>query len=348
MLQITHENLLDLKYFASGVFYPLEGFMNYEEYKKVIYEMQLLNGEIWTLPITLEVDDFKDIYVGQKQDLYYQDKIIGNIQIEDKFCVQDQDLYEIFQTKDEKHPGIVKEKKRSSLRVGGKIELKEEFYKDSLYKNILKDVFNADINTIVGFQTRNPIHRAHEHLQRIALEICDALFINPLTGWKKQGDFTEAAVMSAYKTMFDEFYPKDRVYIQGLQTAMRYAGPKEAIFHALLRRNMGCTHFIIGRDHAGVGDYYGIYEAQKLAKDLSMRYDLGIDFLLLKEPYYCSKCQKIVSEKNCAHYKECRIAISGTQIRKDLSEGKIPSELMMRSEISASILALGRENIFID
>ncbi|MBK1972272.1 hypothetical protein [Campylobacter sp. TTU_617] len=348
MLQITHENFLDLKYFASGVFHPLQGFMNYEEYKKVVYEMQLLNCEIWTLPITLEVNDFKDINIGCRQDLYYQNKLVGNILIEDKFYIKDEELYEIFQTKDEKHPGIIKEKRRSSLRVGGKIELKEEFYKDSLYKNILKDIFHPDIKTIVGFQTRNPIHRAHEHLQRIALEICDALFINPLTGWKKQGDFTEEAVMSAYKIMFNEFYPKERVYIQGLQTAMRYAGPKEAIFHALLRRNMGCTHFIIGRDHAGVGNYYGIYEAQNLARELSKYYNLGIDFLLLKEPYYCTKCQKIVSEKNCAHYNQHRIAISGTQIRKDLNEGKIPSKIMMRPEISAGILALGKENIFIN
>ena len=219
-----------------------------------------------------------------------------------------------------------------------------------MYKGVLQDVFekkNKKVKSIAGFQTRNAIHRAHEHLQKVALELCDALFINPLTGWKKQGDFTQEAVMSAYDVMFSQFYPKDRVFIQGLETNMRYAGPKEAIFHALLRKNMGCTHFIIGRDHAGVGNYYGVYDAHKLAREIISTNDIGIELLLLNEPYYCLKCQEIVSDKTCSHYNTHRISISGTKIREALISEIIPDERFMRKEISQALIKLGKENIFI-
>ncbi|MCH5336269.1 MAG: sulfate adenylyltransferase [Campylobacter sp.] len=345
MIHLSKENFLDLKYLCKGVFSPLESFMNYDEYKACVYEMKLNNSNVWTLPITLEVENFKNL--KNKEELVYENKTIGSICIEDKFKVDNEkELFEIYKTKDEKHPGIAKEKTKSPFRVSGKIELKERF-EDGLHKNILKKLFDKNIRSIAGFQTRNPIHRAHEHLQRIALELCDGLFINPLLGWKKKGDFSEAAVMNAYEVMIKKFYPKNRVVLKPLLTAMRYAGGREAIFHALIRRNLGCTHFIIGRDHAGVGDYYGKYEAHELAKELSSHYDLGIELLLLREPYYCSKCQEIVSDKTCSHYNEARIEISGTKIRQDLSEGKIPDETMMRKEISNVILSLGNENIFI-
>ncbi|EAL5741198.1 sulfate adenylyltransferase [Campylobacter lari] len=350
MITINHENFLDIKYLASKIFDPLEGFMNYEDFKNVVYDMKLTNGSIWTLPITLEVENLNSYTVGSIRDLYYKNELIGNIHIEDKFQVQDKDLFEIYQTKDLNHPGIKKEKSKSSFKIAGKIQLKEEFYQDSLYKNILQDIFskkNKEVKTIAGFQTRNAIHKAHEHLQKIALELCDALFINPLIGWKKEGDFTQEAVMSAYKIMFEEFYPKNRVFIQGLETNMRYAGPKEAIFHAIVRKNAGCTHFIIGRDHAGVGDYYGVYEAHKLAKELNSANELGIELLLLKEPYFCSKCQEIVSEKVCSHKDTHKISISGTKIRKALISGEIPDERFMRKEVAQTLINLGVNNIFI-
>lgn len=350
MIFVNYENLLDLKYLASGIFDPLEGFMNHEDFKSVVYDMKLSNGVIWTLPITLEVEDLNSYVIGSTRDLYYQNELIGNIYIEDKFQVQDKDLFEIYQTKDLSHPGIKKEKSKSPFKIAGKIQLKQEVYQDSLYKGVLQDVFskkNKEVRTIVGFQTRNAIHKAHEHLQKIALEVCDALFINPLIGWKKQGDFTQEAVMEAYEVMFEEFYPKNRVYIQGLETNMRYAGPKEAIFHAIVRKNAGCSHFIIGRDHAGVGDYYGVYDAHKLAKELSPSKDLGIELLLLKEPYFCTKCQEIVSEKVCSHQDGHKISISGTKIRKALISGEIPDERFMRKEVAQALINLGINNIFI-
>lgn len=200
--------------------------------------------------------------------------------------------------------------------------------------------------TVAGFQTRNPVHNAHEHLQRLALDLCDALFINPITGWKKVGDFTEEAVIAAYEKMIAEFYPKGCVYFAGLKTQMRYAGPREAIFHAIIRKNLGCTHFIIGRDHAGVGGFYGAYDAHALARGIMSKYDLGIELLLFNEPYYCSKCGFIVSNKTCAHESTHRTEISGTIIRECMSAKRIPPEQLMRPEISKELIKL--DKIFIE
>lgn len=177
-------------------------------------------------------------------------------------------------------------------------------------RSLLKDVLDPSVtrkifadngwSTIAGFQTRNPIHRAHEHLQRTAMDVCDGLFINPIIGWKKKGDFTQEAVTAAYERMIKEFYPENSVYMAGLKTQMRYAGPREAVFHAMIRRNLGCTHFIIGRDHAGVGGFYGAYDAHSLARRLAAEHDLGIKLLLMHEPYYCKKCGMVVTEKIAA------------------------------------------------
>ena len=190
------------------------------------------------------------------------------------------------------------------------------------------------------------MHKAHEYLQRVALEVCDALFINPLVGWKKVGDFSEEAVMNGYQTMIDEYYTGLNIYFKPLRTPMRYAGPREAIFHAIIRRNLGCTHFIIGRDHAGVGEYYSKYEAQELARKIISKHDLGIELLLLSEPYYCKKCEQIVSDKTCNHSDEYIQKISGTQIRAMLAEGKRPSNIFMRPKVADSIIALN-DNKFI-
>lgn len=347
---LNEESFYDLKYIASGVFYPLKGFMGYEEYLSVVEKMRLLSGEIWTLPITLEVDNLESYRLGDRVDLVYKEQIVGYIDVESKFKVSSGEIYKVFGTQDIQHPGVKKEFSRSPYRVGGKVFVEHKYLENTLHRGYITEVFkwkNPSVKSIAGFQTRNPIHRAHEHLQRVALEICDALFINPLVGWKKVGDFSESAVMTAYKTMLDSFYPKDRTHLEGLKTQMRYAGPREAIFHAIIRRNLGCTHFIIGRDHAGVGDYYGIYEAQDLARKISSQQDLGITLLLLREPYYCEICQEIVSDKTCKHYEKARIAVSGTAIREALKRGETPNVTMMRQEISHAIIGLGRENIFI-
>ncbi|RDU22848.1 sulfate adenylyltransferase [Anaerosacchariphilus polymeriproducens] len=347
--QIDEETLQDVINIETGILYPLRGFMGKEDYQSVVENYCLSDGEVFTLPITFDVVEefYNKLESGSQIALIWEGRTAATLLVEDKFQITEEDLFKIFKTTDDKHPGVLKEKKRSRYRVGGLTKIVDmSFIENALNPVETERIFREKKwKTIVGFQTRNPIHKAHEHLQRIGLEICDGLFINPITGWKKKGDFTEEAVMAAYNKMIELFYPKDRVYLAGLKTQMRYAGPREAVFHAIIRRNLGCTHFIIGRDHAGVGNYYDAYDAHKLASQLEQRYNLGIELLLLHEPYYCKKCGQIVTDKNCSHYATDRVEISGTIIREYIAKGSIPNEIMLRDEIFNEILSV--KQIFI-
>ena len=349
--ELNEELLQDCINIANGLFYPLNGFMSSSDYHSVVENMTLSNGQVWTIPIGLDIDHetYMNAVDSKTLNLTYKSKIVAYLEIDDCYIIEiEKDINKIFGTDDTKHPGVKKELLKFKYRVGGKVVVTDEsILEDSLKPADTKLYFkNKGWKTIAGFQTRNPVHKAHEHLQRVALEVCDALFINPLVGWKKIGDFSEEAVVNGYQTMIDEYYTGLNVYFDALRTPMRYAGPREAVFHAIIRRNLGCTHFIIGRDHAGVGDYYGKYEAQDLARKIISNYDLGIELLLLSEPYYCKKCSQIVSDKTCNHSDEHIQKISGTQIRAMLAEGKRPSELFMRAEVADSIIKLN-ENKFI-
>lgn len=347
-VEIDEETLQDIINIETGLLYPLKGFMNKDDFKSVVENYSLSNGQIFTIPITFDIPEKMSLISGQILHLSFKKKYVALLKVEDIYYIEDSDIEKIFCTLDMKHPGVKKEKERSSRRVGGKVVLTDKtLLKGALSPDSTKKVFlNKGWKTVVGFQTRNPIHKAHEHLQRIGLEICDGLFINPIIGWKKKGDFTQEAIIAAYEKMISEFYPSNSVYMAGLKTQMRYAGPREAIFHAIIRRNLGCTHFIIGRDHAGIGGFYGAYDAHILARKLSEQYDLGIELLLLHEPYYCKKCKMVVSEKNCNHYRTERIEISGTIIRQYINNGAIPNEIMFRKEIFDAILTC--QQIFID
>lgn len=349
-IEISEKTLQDVINIETGLLYPLQGFMDGEDFRSVVDSYVLKNGrDVFTLPVTLDVPKrvYDAVAEGDRLELVYQGEVVAEQVTSGKFVVEEDDLQKIFLTLDDAHPGVHNERTRFPYRVGGTIRLlKTDLLRDALKPEQTKAVFREKgWNTVVGFQTRNPIHKAHEHIQRIGLEICDGLFINPLIGWKKKGDFTQEAVEAAYTRMIEEFYPKDRVYMAGLKTQMRYAGPREAVFHAIIRRNLGCTHFIIGRDHAGVGGYYGAYDAHMLAGELLEKYNLGIQLLLTREPYYCSKCKQIVTDRNCAHYHTHRTEISGTIIRKYISEGKMPDETMLRNEVFEAILQC--KNIFI-
>lgn len=378
-VEINEETLQDIINMETGLLYPLDGFMKERDFRSVIDHYTMANGEVFTIPVTLDVP--KAIYdklpvressgggrvdaesPGDKYayvlpandetqccrtlDLLFQGEAMASIDVEDKYEMTDADIEKVFGTLEDTHPGVKKEHERSPYRVGGKTKLlKRELLDGALKPEETKRIFKEKgWKTVVGFQTRNPIHKAHEHIQRLGLEVCDGLFINPITGWKKKGDFTEEAVLAAYEAMIKEFYPSDKVYMAGLKTRMRYAGPREAVFHAIIRRNLGCTHFIIGRDHAGVGGYYGAYDAHALARKLKAEHDLGIELLLTREPYYCTKCKQIVTDNTCGHYKTNRVEISGTIIRKYIGDGRIPDEIMMRQEIFDAILKC--ENVFI-
>lgn len=346
--EINTELLQDLINIETGLFHPLEGFMNSKDYHCVVNDMKLADGTIWTIPITLDIDEenFHKIINIDELILTFNAIDVALLQIEDMFKVDQNDIVKIYKTDDSNHPGVQKELERAPFRVGGKTTLLDKtLLKNSLNPKMTKAYFQSKgWNTIVGFQTRNVVHRAHEYLHRIGLEFCDALFINPLVGWKKIGDFSEIAVESGYKTMIEKYYTHLNVYFATLKTPMRYAGPREAIFHAILRKNLGCTHFIIGRDHAGVGDYYGKYEAHEFAKELLKTNALGIELLLLKEPYYCNVCEQMVSENCCAH--DDIVRISGTKIRDMLSKAQIPSKIYMREEVAQTIINL-KEDMFI-
>lgn len=349
--ELNEELLQDCINIANNLFFPLNGFMSSSDYHSVVNNMTLSSGEVWTIPIGLDVN--RETYLkaveSEKLFLSFNNKNIAYMVIDDCYIVDiDEDSVKIYATDDIKHPGVAKEKSRYKYRIGGKITITDNSILEGSLQPINTKKYFQDKGwkTIAGFQTRNPVHKAHEYLQRVALEICDALFINPLTGWKKVGDFSEEAVVNAYKTMIDEYYTNLNIYFDVLKTPMRYAGPREAIFHALVRRNLGCTHFIIGRDHAGVGDYYGKYEAQELAKKIIKNHDIGIKLLLLSEPFYCKKCEQIVSDKTCRHDEKYIQRISGTQIREMLSQGKAPSTIFMRKDIAQSIIEL-EDNKFI-
>lgn len=343
-VKINEETLQDVINIETGLLAPLTGFMGAEDFRSVVDGCRLANGQVFPLPITLDVpeEQFSEIRPGNTLTLEHGGAPVAELEVKSKFRMTEADVEAVFRTGEDAHPGVRKERERSACRVGGPVRLTNRaLLEDALKPEETKRVFaEKGWRTVVGFQTRNPIHKAHEHIQRIGLEVCDGLFINPIVGWKKSGDFTQEAVMAAYQRMIAEFYPKGRVHIAGLKTQMRYAGPREAVFHAIIRRNLGCTHFIIGRDHAGVGGYYGPYDAHALARELEP--DLGIQLLLTREPYFCKKCGQIVTDKHCSHYETHRVEISGTIIRKYISEGYIPDETMLRKEIFDAILGCGQ------
>lgn len=349
--EINNETLQDLINLSVGLFNPLEGFVNRDDYYSIIDNYSLADGSLWTIPITFDVDKrtFTNSKIDKILNLMYKSKLVAKLKISDWFEVDaKKDAIKIFKTDELAHPGVLKEVSRNRFRLAGKPEIIDEsILLGSLKPSETRKVFkNNGWKTIVGFQTRNPIHKAHEHLQRIGLEVCDGLFINPLVGWKKIGDFSEEAVTKSYEAMIDNYYPQNRVYFNVLKTPMRYAGPREAIFHALVRKNLGCTHFIIGRDHAGVGNYYGKYEAHELARKLSEKQNFGIELLLLGGPYYCKKCAQIVTEKSCGHNKRYKKEISGTEIRAAIGSGENPETELMRLEILEVLNNLSSE-IFI-
>jgi len=344
--EIGEETKQDLINISQGIYYPLDGFMTSLNYHNVVNNMRLADNSVWTIPISLDVDHATYLKSMNSDRLYFSNegKEIGFIEIEDCYEVNiGENVAKVFKTSDDSHPVVKKELNKYRYRVGGRIKVTDEsILEDALSPQKTRDIFTRKKwRTIVAFHTRNPVHRAHEHLQRVGLELCDGLFINPFLGWKKSGDFSDEAILNSYRTLIDNYYPKDRVYLEGLKASMRYAGPREAVFHALIRKNLGCTHFIIGRDHAGVGSYYGKYEAQEFAEEIADKTDLGIELLLLKEPYFCQKCNQVVTEKHCGHNEDYKISISGTKIREMLRSNKIPDEKFLRPEVAKELLKLG-------
>jgi sulfate adenylyltransferase len=343
-LILDFDNVLDVENLAHGVYSPLEGFMVKEEYRSVIDGMRLPNDVPWTIPITLHAskEELKFFTPGDEIILTdSQGELLALLNIEEIFSYDKREYAsKVYKTLDQKHPGVEKTLNMKELLVGGKIELirssANPYHKYTLYPKETRVLFREKgWKTIVGFQTRNVPHLGHEYTQKTALSFVDGLFINPVIGRKKPGDFKDELILTTYDLLIKNYYLKDTVVLSIYRTEMRYAGPREAIHHAIVRKNFGCTHFIVGRDHAGVGNYYGPYEAQEIFKEFP---DLGITPLFFREFFHCKKCGGIVNEKICPHPEAYRLRFSGTAIRNTIMKGKKPPIEMMRSEVSDLIL----------
>ncbi|KPL19447.1 MAG: sulfate adenylyltransferase [candidate division Zixibacteria bacterium SM23_81] len=338
-LTVSAETVSEVQNLARGVFSPLEGFMGSADVESVVKEGRLAKGLAWTIPILLAVEESQARFLKEGQTLTLMDEAgipLALLHLEEKYRFDKLKIARgVFGTDDEKHPGVKKFLGLHDVFLSGAVDLLEDiripYKRYNLSPKETRYLFRKRRwDTVVAFQTRNPPHRAHEYIQKCALEICDGLFINPVIGRKKSGDFTDELILKAYQTLIDDFYPQNRVVMSILPWQMRYAGPKEAIFHAIVRKNFGCTHHIIGRDHAGVGDYYDTYAAHRIFADFP---DLGIQPLFFEHSFYCQACENMATAKTCPHQKDSWLTPSGTKIRGIITEGAEVASEIMRPEI---------------
>jgi sulfate adenylyltransferase len=342
-IKVSDETRVQMFNIATGILSPLTGFMGNADYDNVLENSRLVNDIPWSIPVLLHVPENFSAGNGDEITLVDDnDKPLGQLEFEELFVISKKEYAKkVFGTDDEAHPGVANIYAGSDRVVSGKLKSVTRFDKGPFEQATLSPKETRVLfkekgwKDIMAFQTRNAPHIGHEYLQKTALALADGIFINPVLGKKKAGDFTDQVILETYQTLVKNYYPKNSVVLSVLHYEMQYAGPKEAIMHAIMRKNFGCTHIAIGRDHAGVGNYYGPYAAHEIFKDFP---DLGIQAVFFREFFYCNKCMGIASEKICPHPESDRLTFSGTKLRKMFLSGETPPKEFMRPEVSQVIL----------
>ncbi|HEU5224986.1 MAG TPA: sulfate adenylyltransferase [Actinomycetota bacterium] len=352
-LVVNARELSDLEMLTVGALSPLRGFVGEADYVSVLETMHLSNGLAWSIPVTLSLtdDDVKRIGAGGSVALLPREggDPIAVAEVAEVFKRDRQkEALGVFGTEDLDHPGVQALHDAGDFCLAGTVRAlalpeHDDFLSFRLTPAQTRAAFaERGWRTVVGFQTRNPIHRAHEYLQKCALEIVDGLLVHPLVGATKDDDVPADVRMRCYEALFEGYYPKDRAMVSVFPAAMRYAGPREAIWHAICRKNYGCTHFIVGRDHAGVGSYYGTYDAQRIFEEFEAD-ELGITPLMFEHSFWCNACEGMASPKTCPHGEETRVSLSGTKVREMLRAGERPPAEFSRPEVADILIDAMRE-----
>ena len=345
-LELSPRAISDLEMIAIGAYSPLEGFMGAADYHAVVSGMRLANGVAWAIPITLPVSTeqagrFRE---GTEVALYQSEHLLGVLHLAEKFTYNKQpEAQLVYRTTDKAHPGVRVLYDQGDWLLAGRISLVNrprsvdfsEYRKDPAQTRAL--FRERGWRRVVAFQTRNPVHRAHEYIQKCALEIADGLLLHPIVGETKADDVPVDVRIRSYETILNHYYPAARTVLSVLPAAMRYAGPREAIFHALIRKNYGCSHFIVGRDHAGVGNYYGTYDAHHIFDEFEP-HELGITPLFFDHTFYCKACDGMASSKTCPHDTKEHVTLSGTRVREMLGAGELPPAEFSRPEVAKVLI----------
>jgi sulfate adenylyltransferase len=343
-LELNDRNYADLELIATGVYSPLTGFVGSKDHASIVENLRLANGLPWSIPITLGVSSQAAKSLTGQVLVNYRNAPVGLLEVSEQYTPDKQkEAFEVYRTTDEKHPGVAALLEQGEVNLAGDVTLFEVSrgdYPEHHYTPLeTREQFaKKGWKTVVAFQTRNPIHRAHEYLHKVALETIDGLFLNPLVGSTKSDDVPASTRVKAYEVLLEKYYPASRVLFGVYPAAMRYAGPREAILHAISRRNYGCTHFIVGRDHAGVGTYYGTYDAQEIFDNYS-KAELGIEIIKFEHTFYCRTCGSLVSSRTCPHDSSHHLVLSGTKVREKLTAGEeLPVEFT-RKEVAEVLRA---------